>query len=67
MKMAMTQMGETVQRALVVEDDVEMRRFVRMSLDAEGFEAQLRKKVEGDPSQPRYLLAEVGVGCRFVP
>jgi two-component system KDP operon response regulator KdpE len=28
---------------------------------------QLRKKLEIDPSQPRHLLTEAGVGYRFVP
>jgi two-component system KDP operon response regulator KdpE len=30
------------------------------------FMAQLRRKVEVDPSQPRHLLTETGVGYRFV-
>lgn len=29
--------------------------------------AQLRKKLEPDPSQPRYLLTESGMGYRFLP
>ena len=29
--------------------------------------ANLRKKVEDEPSMPRHLLTETGVGYRFVP
>lgn len=29
--------------------------------------AQLRRKLEPDPAQPRYLMTEPGVGYRFVP
>ena len=28
---------------------------------------QLRKKIEHDPAQPRYLVTETGIGYRFVP
>lgn len=31
------------------------------------FMAGLRKKVEADPSQPRHLVTETGVGYRFIP
>lgn len=31
------------------------------------FMAGLRKKVEADPSQPRHLITETGVGYRFLP
>jgi len=31
------------------------------------FMGQLRRKLEADPSRPRHLLTEVGVGYRFVP
>jgi len=29
--------------------------------------AQLRKKLEDDPAQPRHLVTETGIGYRFVP
>jgi two-component system KDP operon response regulator KdpE len=29
--------------------------------------AQLRKKIEADPAQPRHLVTETGIGYRFVP
>lgn len=31
------------------------------------FMGGLRKKVEADPSQPRHLITETGVGYRFIP
>jgi two-component system KDP operon response regulator KdpE len=31
------------------------------------FMGGLRKKVEVDPSQPRHLVTETGVGYRFIP
>jgi Response regulators consisting of a CheY-like receiver domain and a winged-helix DNA-binding domain len=31
------------------------------------FMGGLRKKVETDPSQPRHLVTETGVGYRFIP
>lgn len=30
------------------------------------FMANIRRKIEGDPAQPRYILTEVGVGYRMV-
>src|SRR5262249_18305205 len=31
------------------------------------FMGQLRRKLEADPSRPRHLVTELGVGYRFVP
>jgi len=30
------------------------------------FMANLRRKLEADPAQPRYLMTEIGVGYRLV-
>jgi two-component system KDP operon response regulator KdpE len=39
--------------------DVQETHYLRV------FMANLRRKIEGDPAQPRYLLTEQGVGYRF--
>jgi two-component system KDP operon response regulator KdpE len=40
---------------------VEDTHYVRVHM------ANLRKKVEEDPSRPQHLLTEVGIGYRFKP
>lgn len=40
--------------------------YINQSQYLRVFIAQLRKKIEDDPNQPKYLLTESGVGYRFV-
>ncbi len=66
MGMAMTRMGETVQRVLIVEDEVEIRRFVRMSLNAEGFEvieadSVQRGLIEAGTRRPDLVVLDLGL------
>jgi len=62
----MTRMGETVQRVLIVEDEVEIRRFVRMSLAAEGFEVieadgVKRGLIEAGTRRPDLVVLDLGL------
>jgi two-component system KDP operon response regulator KdpE len=42
-------------------NSVEQNEYLRV------FVGQLRKKIEPDPSQPRYILTEPWIGYRFTP
>ena len=62
----MTRMGETVQRILIVEDEAEIRRFVRMSLSAEGFEVieaegVQRGLIEAGTRRPDLVVLDLGL------
>jgi len=64
--MPMARMGETVQRVLIVEDEVEIRRFVRMALVAEGFEvieaeAVQRGLIEAGTRRPDLVVLDLGL------
>ncbi len=58
---------------LVVEDEARMRVALRHAVQAYSaqnhylrvFMAQLRRKLESDPAQPRWLITEPGVGYRL--
>lgn len=53
-------MSEPTRSVLVVED-VGQSHYVRVRM------AELRKKVEREPSRPRLLMTETGVGYRLRP
>lgn len=62
----MARMGETVQRILIVEDESEIRRFVRMSLVAEGFEVieadrVQRGLIEAGTRRPDLVVLDLGL------
>ena len=62
----MTSMAETVQRVLIVEDEVEIRRFVRMALNAEGFEvieadSVQRGLIEAGTRRPDLVVLDLGL------
>jgi two-component system KDP operon response regulator KdpE len=64
--MAMARMGDTVQRVLVVEDEAEIRRFVRMALAAEGFEVfeadgVQRGLIEAGTRRPDLVVLDLGL------
>lgn len=62
----MARMGETVQRILIVEDEVEIRRFVRLALAAEGFEvieadSVQRGLIEAGTRRPDLVVLDLGL------
>ena len=62
----MARMSETIQRILIVEDEIEIRRFVRMSLAAEGFEVieadgVQRGLIEAGTRRPDLLVLDLGL------
>ena len=62
----MTRTGDTQQRVLIVEDEVEIRRFVRMALDTEGFEvieadALRRGLIEAGTRRPDLVVLDLGL------
>jgi len=62
----MARVGETVQRVLIVEDEVEIRRFVRMALTAEGFEVieaenVKRGLIEAGTRRPDLVVLDLGL------
>jgi two-component system KDP operon response regulator KdpE len=62
----MKRLGETVQRILIVEDEAEIRRFVRMSLVAEGFEVieadgVQRGLIEAGTRRPDLVVLDLGL------
>ena len=42
-------------------------RYERETNYLRGFLAQIRRKLEPDPAQPRYFITEPGIGYRFEP
>ena len=62
----MARMSETVQRVLIVEDEIEIRRFVRMALAAEGFEVieaetMRRGLIEAGTRRPDLVVLDLGL------
>ena len=62
----MARMSETVQRVLIVEDEVEIRRFVRMALTTEGFdvieaESVKRGLIEAGTRRPDLVVLDLGL------
>ncbi|CAL9287979.1 hypothetical protein SUDANB66_01402 [Streptomyces sp. SudanB66_2053] len=52
-------------RVLVVEDDPQLVRALGKTNYLRVHMAQLRRRLEKDPSHPRYLITEPGMGHRF--
>jgi len=62
----MTRASDTQQRVLIVEDEVEIRRFVRMSLSAEGFDVieadgVRRGVIEAGTRRPDLVVLDLGL------